>query len=166
MLISDLENEIVARLNDKIKTIPTEPYPEKPETFTLKHKTGTVLVHYAGSNYGKLLSTDPIVQERRTSWGLIVVMRNLRRGNDGAALGAYAALDAVRIAITGWKPSGGKKAIPVKDGFEDENGGIWQYALTVEIPVMAVEVADDEVLPLLKRLTALDDISNQTTEVT
>jgi len=157
-MIKSLESEIVARLAAKVAALPTQAYPDNPDTFSLMSKAGMILVHYGGSTYGPLLSTDPVVQERRTSWNIVIVVRNLREHT-----GAYEVLDAVRAAIIGWKPSDGDKAIPVKEEYINETSGIWQYGITIEIPTISVEEKEAEVLPVLKHLTMVDTFD--TTEI-
>lgn len=146
MLLNDLEAGIIARLTAMIPDLPVMPLPEFSH---LNHKVGTILTHYAGSSYSKPMSTDPVFQDRRTKWEIIVVMRALR-----GSTGTHAALDAVRLAMTGWQLAGCGKTIPVEEEFGGENGGIWQYTLTVEIPVVNLEQEEAETLPLLARLTA------------
>lgn len=133
MNINNIENSIIERLKAKIPELHIEGFPEKPAEFKLVHPKGAILVHYQGGIYSDQKALAVIVQEKKYEFSITVVMRHLRTHE-----GAYGYLDRVRNILTGFKPEGGSKMIPVKDEFIGEDNGIWQYSInfTTVIPVL------------------------------
>lgn len=160
MNIEDIEQGIIGRLKDKITGVAIEGFPERPSEYNLLHAKGALLVRYAGSSFSEPRATDIIYQHRRVEFEVTVVMRHLRSHE-----GAYAYLDAVRIALTGYRPYPNcEKMYPVKEEFIGEDAGIWQYAITFAMTMPAIEVDEDEQLPLLKKITAIDDYGETITQ--
>lgn len=159
-MIQTVENAIVDRLKANISDLKIEGFPEKPSEYRLMHSKGAILVHYQGSKYSSLKSTDPVVQERTLTFGITVVVRRLRKQS-----GAYAYIEAVRQALTGYKIPGCTKMYPTSEEFISEHGGIWQYGLSFSMRTLAVEVGEDEQLPSLTNVT-VDSGEYGTTEVT
>jgi hypothetical protein len=146
--LTDLETQIVDRLKSRLTNIQVEPYPDRPAEYKLLHPTGAVLVHYQGSRYGKRRATDAVVQDRRLEFGVTVLARNLR-----VHTGAYAILDAVCSALTGWQPGGYGKIYPLSDGFLSEETGIWQYQMSFALDALNIELAEEEQNVILQKLT-------------
>ncbi|HYH17503.1 MAG TPA: Gp37 family protein [Azospirillum sp.] len=147
-MILDLETAIVGRLTDVLKDIRVEAYPEDPAGYALKHPRGAVLVGYGRSAYGKPEALDVIAQERRLEFDVTILARNLRQHG-----GAYGHLDAVRVALTGWRPTGARKLYPVRDRFLGVRDGVWRYAITFATAAMALETAEPEQAAVLQRIT-------------
>lgn len=152
MTLAEIETALVARISEALPDYEVRPYPNKPAGFVLTHPRGAVLIRFAGSNYGPIKAIDAVVQERRTDWEITAVARNLRDHG-----GLYTILDVLRICLTGFKVPGCRKAAPLKDEFVGEADGIWQYALWLAVPTVNVERGEDEDLPVLKRLTLIDN---------
>lgn len=133
MSISTVENQIIERLKSKIPELHIEGFPEKPAEFRLVHPKGAILVHYQGGNYSEQKALAVIVQDKKLEFSITIVIKHLRTHE-----GAYGYLDRVRNILTGFKPEGGNKMIPVKDEFIGEDNGIWQYSInfTTVIPVL------------------------------
>ena len=126
MSLKDTENAIILRLQAQVTTVPTEGFPEKPEQYQLKHKSGVLLVSYAGSKYSQPSQGNAVVQDRRQEWDIVLVFRNLREHT-----GAYDILDSVRSALTGYVLSAEYTGMyPVREEFISEVSGIWQYGIT------------------------------------
>lgn len=159
MTIAEIEDAIIERLKSKITDLEITGFPEKPAEYKLMHRKGALLVVFAGATYSEPKSADIIYQERKLEFDINIVMRHLRTHE-----GAYAYLDVVRVALTGFKISGTGKFYPVREQFLSEEVGIWQYRITFACSMPAVEASEDEQAVLLKRITTIDDydINNYT----
>ncbi len=104
--IATIEDAIVTQLNRKSISIEIAHYPDRPETWRLTHRVGAALVMYKGAQYGDLLDTATIIQERKLEFEISVMMRDLgwAVGGDpsGTSPGAYAIIEAIRTALTGF----------------------------------------------------------------
>lgn len=169
-LISPIEDSIIDRL--KVKTanrLLVEPYPDNPEIYEPTHAVGALLVRYSEAEYGDTRDTSLVIQNRDMTFEVTLAMWSLR-GKQG---GVYAYLEAVRIAMTGFKPPNCTlKLTPVNEGFVNRSVGLknktkrlWQYQITFRTQTLNIEVVEEEQGPLLTRITATDDQLNQTTEV-
>jgi phage gp37-like protein len=151
VLITEIEDALIARLKSKVPQLQVDSFPDKPSEFRLLHPKGAILVRYQGSKYSEPQTMGAVVQGRAVEFDIILVMRNLR---DHA--GIYAHLDAVRLALTGYRVPGCEKFYLTREEFIDETDGIWQYGIRVATELPNVELPEDEVLPLLKKATATD----------
>jgi hypothetical protein len=149
--IATIEDAIVNRLSSQINSIEIAHYPDRPETWRLTHRVGAALVMYKGAQYGELLDTAAIIQERKLEFEISVMMRDLgwAVGGDpsGPSPGAYAIIEAIRTALTGYRIAGCRPMYPVREKFvkRDKQGGVWTYAssLQVQLPqgnVFAVSI--------------------------
>ncbi len=152
MTIADIEQAIIDRLKAKITGLAIEGFPEKQSEYKLMHPKGALLVSYAGSTFSEPKPTDIVFQERKVEFDITVAMRHLRDHE-----GAYAHLDAVRITLTGYRIAGCSKMHPTKEEFLNEDAGIWQYRMTFAMTMPAIEIDEDEQLPLLTKITTVDD---------
>jgi len=146
-MILDLETALVNRLAAALPMLHVQAYPEQPAAYTLKHPRGAVLVGYGRSAYGDPEASGLIVQTRRMEFDITVISRDLRSHG-----GAYGYLEAARIALTGWRPEGAGKTVPVRDRFLGVHGGMWRYALTVSLTAVTLETAEPEQSALLRRI--------------
>lgn len=146
MLITEIEDAIVARLKSTIPDRLVDSFPDKPSEFRLLHPKGAMLVRFRGSKYGEPQTTGTVLQERTVEFDIVIVTRNLRDHS-----GAYIHLDAVRVALTGYKipNSPCSKFYPVREEFIDESEGIWQYGITVATSLFNTELQDSSVLTVL-----------------
>ena len=75
----------------------------------MTHRVGAALVMYKGAQYGELLDTAAIIQERKLEFEIAVMMRDLgwAVGGDasGPSPGAYSIIEAIRAALTGFPDS-------------------------------------------------------------
>ncbi|WP_051340945.1 Gp37 family protein [Azospirillum halopraeferens] len=147
-MIPDLETAIVERLGGAVPGIRVEAFPEDPASYALKHPRGAVLVGYGRSTYGKPEALGVIAQERRLEFDITVLARNLRQHD-----GAYAHLEAVRVALTGWRPPGARKLYPLRDRFLGVSNGVWRYVITIATSAVALETAETEQAALLRQIT-------------
>ena len=167
--ISPIEDSIITRL--KLKTagrVLVEPYPDNPEIYEPTHALGALLVRYAEGEYGDTRDIGLVIQERDMMFEVTLAMWSLR-GKQG---GVYAWLESVRIALTGFKPPDCTlKLTPVNEGFVNRSVGLksktrrlWQYQITFRTRTLNIEIPEEEQYPLLKKITAHDNLGN-TTEV-
>lgn len=158
--IGTIEAALVSQLNSQITEIEVAHFPDAPEAYRMTHRIGAALVRYEGGEYGKLIDTAAIAQERTLKFEITVMMRdlgwNVGGPSGGATPGAYAMMEAVRIALTGFQVPGCDKAYPLRERFvkRDKQGGVWIYAMTFELRTVAVEASVAGNYPLLTIATA------------
>lgn len=153
-MILEIETAIVARLAAALDGVRVEAFPDNPDAYKLQHARGAVLVGYGRSDYGRPKALDMVAQDRRLEFDVTVLMRNLREHG-----GAYGALDAVRIALTGFRPAGADKLHPVRERFLAVRDGVWRYAATFATSMPALETAAAEQGPLLRQVGFAETIT-------
>jgi Gp37 protein len=152
--IATIENAVVAQLASQITSIEVAHFPDRPESYRLTHRIGAALVQYKGASYGAQIDTAAIIQERRLEFEVTLMMRDLgwSYGGDasGPSPGAYAMLEAVRSALTGFRVPGCRKMFPLREKFleRDRQGAVWVYAITFQLSTVAVEPPVSESFPL------------------
>ena len=158
--IATLEAAVVGRLSAQVAGVEVAHFPDRPEAYRLTHRVGAVLVRYEGAGYGKLIDSAAIVQERTLKFEVAVMMRDLGWNTGGAASGstpgAYAIIEAVRAALTGYRVPGCEKAYPLGERFvrRDREGGVWIYSITFALRTVAVEPGTLDSYPLLLQARA------------
>lgn len=153
MNLIDIETALIGAIKAELPEYEVRSYPDKPAEYVLTHHKGAILVRFAGSKYEATQDIGAIVQARTTQWEITTIARHLRDHG-----GLYVLLDVLRIVLTGYRVPGCHQAYPVREGFTNEENGIWQYAFLLAVPTVNVERAEDEDLPLLKRLTMIDNL--------
>jgi hypothetical protein len=160
--IASIETAIVARLQAMVTSIEIAHFPDNPKSYRLTHRIGAALVVYRGSDYGQVEDTAAIIQERKMEFDVTVLVRDLGwsvGGTPGATSpGAYAILEAIRAALTGYQVPGARKIFMVREKFveRDAEGGVWIYLLTIALTTMAVEPSTTENFPLFIKGVALE----------
>lgn len=125
MTILETETAIIEKLRESIIDLLVEGYPDIPDTYTLKHPKGAVLVNYQGSSFADPKPAGIVLQMRRVEIDTTIIVKNLRNHD-----GAYAYVDAVRETLTGWIEGIGR-IYPTREGFISvKPGGIWQYGVS------------------------------------
>jgi hypothetical protein len=153
--IATLENAIVSQLSAQISAIEIVHYPDRPESYRLTHRIGAALVRYDGAAYGKLLDTAAVVQTRTLRFAVKLLVRDLgwNYGGDpgGPSPGAYALIEQIRAALTGFEIGGCSKIYPVEERFveRDKEGGAWVYESVFGFTTAAVEPSTASNFPLL-----------------
>lgn len=161
--IATIEDAIVSQLQSQINSIEIAHYPDRPESWRLTHRVGAALVMYKGAQYGELLDTAAIIQERKLEFEIAIIMRDLgwAVGGDpsGPSPGAYAIIEGVRAALTGYLIPGCRKMYTVREKFvkRDKQGGVWTYASTFALSTMAVEASQPNDYPLFIKGVALEE---------
>lgn len=160
--VGTIEAAIVARLRSQIQSIEVVHYPDRPETWRMTHRVGSALVIYRGATYGKQLDTAAVIQERTLEFEVALMMRDLgwSVGSEasGPSPGAYAIIEAVRGALTGYAIAGCRKMHPIREKFveREKQGGVWIYALTFAVATLALERSEAEEFPAFIRGIALE----------
>jgi hypothetical protein len=158
--IRTIEAALVNQLNSQIREIEVAHFPDTPEAYRMTHRIGAALIRYEGGEYGKLIDTAAIVQERTLKFEITVMMRDLGWNaggpSSGTTPGAYAMIEAVRRALTGFQVPGCDKAYPLRERFikRDKQGGVWIYAISFALRTAAVEASAPDNYPLLAIATA------------
>ena len=138
-------------------------YPEHPETYRLTHRIGAVLVRYDGCEYSAVIDTDAVIQQRTFNWFIAVITRDLGWAYggqpSGPSPGAYAVLEAVRSALTGFFVKGFRGMYPVSEEHEgrDKEGGAWYYNARYRHWTMALEQSTTPNLALLQKVQAFEE---------
>jgi hypothetical protein len=151
--IGTIETALVNQLVAQISEIEIVHFPDKPEAYRMTHRIGSALVRYEGAEYGKVIDTAAIVQERTLKFEVTLMMRDLGWGLGGPASGtdpgAYAMIEAVRAALTGFRVPGCDKTYPLRERFvrRDKQGGVWVYAISFALRTAAVEVSAPDSYP-------------------
>ena len=161
--IATIEDAIVNQLRSQISGIEIRHYPDRPETWRMTHRVGAALVMYRGAHYGELLDTAAIIQERKLEFEISIMMRDLgwAVGGDasGPSPGAYAIIESVRAALTGYQVPGCRKIYPVSEKFvkRDKQGGVWTYTSTFALSTVAVEGSQPDDFPPFIKGIALEE---------
>lgn len=161
--IATIESAIAAQLRAQVSAIEIAQFPDKPAAYRLTHRIGAALVAWRGATYGTLIDTAAIVQARRLEFEITLLVRDLgwSFGGDpsGPNPGAYALLEAIRAALTGWRVPGCRKMFPIREQFvgRDPQGGVWTWSALYAFETMALEASTHDNFPLFIRGTALED---------
>jgi Gp37 protein len=163
--IATIEGAIVAQLKSQVTAIEIAHYPDRPESWRLTHRVGAALVQYKGAEYGPKLDSAAIVQQRTLEFEVTLAMRDLgwNVGGEvaGTSPGAYAMIEAVRAALTGFVVPGCRKMYPVKERFveRDRQGGVWMYAIAFALTTLAIEAPPPALgaFPPLTKAIALEE---------
>ena len=147
-----LEQAVIARLQDRMPELEVEAFPDDPEAYRLNHPLGALLVRYHGSKFGPLLDAGLMVQERSMALEVTLVFRSLN-GKEGV----YAYLEAVRLALAGFKPPAFAKLKPLGEEFLAQDGGEWRYAIDFATTTTVIEEGEPEVAPLVTKITFKGD---------
>jgi hypothetical protein len=81
--------------------------------------------------------------------------------------GAYAILEAIRAALTGYRVPGARKIFMVREKFVDRDvdGGVWTYLLSIGLTTMAVEPSTTYGFPLFIKGVALEASGESTVTI-
>ncbi len=158
--IGTIETAIVNQLSTQISVIEIAHFPDKPEAYRMTHRIGAALIRYEGAEYGSVIDSAAIVQERTLKFEVTVMMRDLGWSVGGPAggtdPGAYAMIESVRSALTGFRVPGCDKTYPLRERFikRDKQGGVWIYAISFAMRTTAVEASVADNYPLLTLASA------------
>jgi len=137
LTIAQVEAAVLGRLQERIDTVAVDAYPDRPETYQLKHASGAVLVRYAGSRFGEPEPTDVVAQTQTITIEAVTMVRNLHKLGDHAGL--LDLLHAVRAALTGYRIPSASAIWPVQEAYEGYADGVWQYVTTFALGTLHTE---------------------------
>jgi len=144
-MIEMLCNAVVERLRQRLPAYEVDHFPDAPERYAWAGASQTLLVGYEGSQYGAVESMVPMSAPRTVNISVTLVTRSLR-----GDLGAMSALEGVRRALFGWRPEltdeltqevmqlGFGPLAPTREGFVDEDQGLWRFVLSFSCTTVAV----------------------------
>lgn len=140
-MIEAWETEIIALLNDNLNDCSAKEYPDKPDNYMLKHKTGEILVRYDGTRYSQT-DLSEAYQEREVAVELVFYYRRLR-GNGGL----YGQMENVRNLLYGYKLQNAYSGIQFdrEDLIGENSQGVW--AMGLKLKFKALFVPPSPVLP-------------------
>lgn len=171
--IATLEGAIVAQLAAALgNVVEVTHFPDRPEAYEMRHRIGTVMVIYSGSDYERIFDTANVAQERTMEFSIGVRIRDLGWAYGGppsaTSPGAYQVLEGIRLALTGFQPNPGcTKMKPLREKFveRDRQGGVWVYEMTFNTRTVAVENYAPPSFPLFTHGTALEEAGKTTVQV-
>ncbi len=170
--IATIESAVAAQLRAQISAIEIAQFPDKPAAYRLTHRIGAALVAWRGATYGALIDTAAIAQARRLEFEILLLVRDLgwSFGADpsGPNPGAYALLEAIRAALTGFRVPGCRKMFPLREQFlgRDPQGGVWTWSALYALETMALETSTLDNFPLFIKGTALKEGGQTATAAT
>src|SRR5271163_1845554 len=119
--IGTIEAAIVSRLSAQITMVEIAHFPDKPEAYRMTHRIGAALIRYEGAEYGAVIDSGAIVQERTLKFEVTLMMRDLGWSvggpPGGGDPGAYAMIESIRGALTGFQVPGCDKTYPLRERF-------------------------------------------------
>jgi hypothetical protein len=167
--IAAIESAIVTQLQSFLGAalgsymIEVNHFPDKPEAYELRHRIGTCLVIYAGSEYGRIIDTGHVAQERTLEFEVGLRIRDLGWAfggpPSGTSPGAYQIIEAVRMALLGFQPNTGcTKMRAMRERFidRDRQGGVWVYSIWFSTRTVVVENFEVPVFPPFTRGRAFE----------
>jgi len=163
--IATIEAAIVTQLQAAIgNVVEVIHYPDRPEAYEMRHRIGVAMVIYMGSDYGTILDTAHVAQERTMTFAVGVRIRDLGWSfggpPSGTSPGAYQILEGIRLALTGFQPNTGcTRMHPTEERFidRDRQGGVWVYEMHFVTRTMAVEAYQPPTFPLFIHGTAQEE---------
>ena len=144
-MILELENALVNQLALGLGALSmkVEAFPDRPENYIFSHPVGIGLVRFHESPYSRPDRTDLVIQNRDLQFQIVIMVRNLRKHD-----GLYAALEATRAVFQGYKaPKARGPVYMVSERFLDQRDGEWKYEVLINVPTVAVQLADVDDLP-------------------
>jgi hypothetical protein len=110
-----------------------EDFPDRPADYKLLHPKGAILVQYGGSRFGTPETLDVMVQQRVLQFGLRLI-GNGQHGVDGVVT----VLNSLIGALPGRRVANCDPIRLVRDYFECEHGGRWEYQVEIEMTTLNV----------------------------
>jgi len=148
---TNIVNQIVARLTTYLPTgYQVIRMPEKENEFKIGKDKVLILVAYADSNFGDTSSIDILNQSEN-----VTVLCNIKSPRLYDEFSIDSALQLLKVLLIGFKPNHLSKLTAAKIEFDERNANdnFFSYNFTLTGKKKNVEVVEDEVLPLLKKLS-------------
>lgn len=149
-LLNGIQTDLQALLKAAFPSLDIQPFPDNPRAYKATHRVATLLIGYSGSRYSAALDIGQMVQERMTRWDISILARALNDEN-----GAVDLVERVRVALSGKRAGGGEIRLR-EDRFRGHDASVWEYSVSLEIPVLAIPQGGEETAPGLTEITAVD----------
>jgi len=164
-VIKEIEDALVTRVSEIMNPFgfAVEPFPDNPDSYTFTHPLGAVLVVNKGSRYSPPETMGKAIQDRKLTFELTVMVRNLREHR-----GAYPTIDALALGLAGWKAPGAIfGAVLERDTFVDRRASVWTWILELEVRAYLVPKPKPDALRLGPNITKITcNTEQETLEVT
>lgn len=141
--IEAIETEMLARLKEKLpRTISRiDSFPDDPDAYDFpERESAAVFLRFDGSDYAGTSGSPgaAYAPSRTMTFEAVLLVRSLR-GADGGRIGAYDALEAIRLALQGQSFAGGTAMVPRGEKLHEQRGGVWRWAMrfSTQIPAVA-----------------------------
>lgn len=154
-IYTDIEDDIVERLTSLLP----EGYnviamPEKENQYNIGKDKVLILIAFADSSFGDTEAMDIITQVETVS-----VMCNIKSSRLRGTFGINEALQLLKVALIGFRPRNLSKLSATKIEFDDRSvaDNYFSYNFNLSGKKLNVEVQEEEVLPLLNKITFVSD---------
>lgn len=169
-IVTQLQTYLAAALGPQM--IEVVHFPDKPESYELRHRIGVAMVIYMGGEYAVIEDIGHVVQERTLEFEVGLRIRDLGWAfggpPSGTSPGAYQILEFTRAALLGFQPNTGctpMKALREDFVARDKQGGVWVYAIRFSTRTLAVEDFQPPNFPLFIKGIAQEEKGITTTSL-
>lgn len=174
--IASVEERIVGHLRmmavefgGALSQVAINHFPADPEQYRLTHPVGEVLVIFGDSHpTPEPMTVDEVMQEDTLEWHIGVLARDLGWAyggpQSGPSPGAYATLEALKLALVGFQLPGFTKMKMVKRGhFVKQHAGVFHYEARYSHRTVVIQTDPDVAYPTANRIRFLEE-GGQTTQ--
>jgi hypothetical protein len=147
-MIKAIEDSIIARLREQISEGEAGVllYPERPDSYFVKHNIGEILVRFEGTKYAGGDAPQSF-QNCDVSVELVFVFRRLR-GKESGAVGLYEMVQTVRDCLYNYRlPQATQSMSGLQFASEDmlgESNGVWYYSLKMGFKAAFIPKTDNQ----------------------
>jgi len=126
------EAALIDKLKEAFPDLEVSPMPIRSQAVKVLGAKGDILLQYRSSAYAEPIANNQggFSQDRKPEW--VCVLRSRDLSPKSGQTSAYALLDRIRVALSGFTIPGipdVTRLVPVRDGFLDEVDGIWFYEM-------------------------------------
>lgn len=146
--VQAVEAAIVARLKERLpgRVSRIESFPDRPEQYDFPDTdTAAAFVYFEGADYAPTSdSPRAVYSPRRTCrWRIILLVRSLN-GAEGGVIGAYEALEEIRLALQGQSFAGATAMMSRREALEEQRAGVWRWSMEFTNALPAIAEAEFE----------------------
>ena len=126
MSLLALESALIQHLQAALPDLTVEPFPDRPDDYSLLNPLGAALVNLPGGQY-----SVPVGGVQRRTRRVVITL--LCRGLSGHA-GLYVHLDTAIAALAGWCPGEPwDELVLLSDDYVTQRDGVWQQDIVFEV---------------------------------
>ena len=154
-IYTDIEDDIVARLTSLLPAgYNVIAMPEKENQYNIGKDKVLILIAFADSSFADTTAMDIITQMESVS-----VMCNIKSSRLRGTFSINEALQLLKVALIGFRPRNLSKLSATKIEFDDRSvaDNYFSYNFNLSGKKLNVEVQEEEILPLLKKITFESD---------